>query len=335
MVYHPLVRLLGATLALLAVQGAQSDPQVEQLVQLRGKYKDGVIRLTESFIREYFVGSSRPFTAAVFFGSEQMIQERPEIKLADLRIEYGLASKASMAGADSEKMFFFEALLEDGQTPFALLQVAALPTIVRIAPSQSMKNPPIDLPKADKMLPDTVDMKKYPWPAEMMLVHLCKDLTAGPVVRPTLYNSPSFPFILAAAVMLLGYVAYLLWMTSFIRHPAIWATVSMAVFWFSASGGMFNIIRGMPLFIRDKNGRLQFFLGNRGAQLGAEGFIMGGLYILCSGCLALITYVLPRIANKAIREAACWVLSVGAIASVYYTFKFWLAKSGYQHVFYF
>ena len=87
------------------------------------------------------------------------------------------------------------------------------------------------------MLPDTMDMKKYPWPAEMMIEHLGKGLTAGLVVRPTLYNSPTFPFILAGAVVLLAYVAYLLWMTSFIRHPAIWATVSMAVFWFSASGG--------------------------------------------------------------------------------------------------
>ncbi len=92
--------------------------------------------------------------------------------------------------------------------------------------------------QADKMLPDTMDMRNYPWPAETMLQHLVKDLTAGPVVRPTLYNSPVFPFMLAAAILVLGYVAYLLWMTSFIRHPAIWATVSMVVFWFSASGGM-------------------------------------------------------------------------------------------------
>lgn len=42
-----------------------------------------------------------------------------------------------------------------------------------------------------------------------------------------------------------------------LRHSAIWAVLSLAVFWFSASGGMYNIIRGMPFFIRDRNGRLQ------------------------------------------------------------------------------
>ncbi len=42
----------------------------------------------------------------------------------------------------------------------------------------------------------------------------------------------------------------------------------LQVFWFSVSGGMYNIIRGMPLFMRDRNGKLQFFLGSRSVRGG-------------------------------------------------------------------
>ena len=136
-------------------------------------------------MKEYLVDSSRPYTAVVFFTSDQMTSERPEIRLADLRTEYGLASKAFLAGPESDKIFFFEALLEDGQSPFAWLQVAALPTIVRIAPSQSMKNPPVDLPKVRAVSGDPA-LPRAGWTVARWMACTC--------VSPYAVRSPAYVY---------------------------------------------------------------------------------------------------------------------------------------------
>jgi oligosaccharyltransferase complex subunit gamma len=72
-----------------------------------------------------------------------------------------------------------------------------------------------------------------------------------------------FPLIFLFLLVSAAYGAYVLWWSPLVQHPFIWAFGSIAVVWFSVSGGMFNIIRGMPMFIRDKDGKLQFFLSGR------------------------------------------------------------------------
>lgn len=73
--------------------------------------------------------------------------------------------------------------------------------------------------------------------------------------------------------------------------------------------------------MRDRNGNIQFFMSGRQGSLGAEGFILGSLYIAASGSLALVTQAVPRTRNKHVREGASWILACTALMSLYYTFK--------------
>ncbi len=221
---------------------------------------DGVVQLNDDLVKRFIVGKKRPYTAVIFYSAQQVTSSNPGLRLGELRQEYGYAAKAFLRGPDADKIYFFEAALETSQQPFAMLGVNALPYIVRINPGQAISaSSPTDLPKADKMTPDSIGTQDYPWPAEKFVEYLgtSKDIRAAEIERPSIYKNPWFYVTIAGGLATLGVVLWKLFTTNLVRHPAIWAVLALAVFWFSASGGMYNIIRGMPLFIRDRNGRLQ------------------------------------------------------------------------------
>ena len=66
---------------------------------------------------------------------------------------------------------------------------------------------------------------------------------------------PLFPVLALSFLACAAYVGWRLYNTSFMWQSWIYAVGVLAVFWFSVSGGMFNIIRGMPLVGLDPNTR--------------------------------------------------------------------------------
>ncbi|KXZ42310.1 hypothetical protein GPECTOR_164g152 [Gonium pectorale] len=328
---------LALLVLLVPVLGALATPDVEELAAIRDGSRDRVIGLTDDLLSRFLMGRKRPYAVAIFFTAASVVESNPNLHLEDLRAEFGLAARAVAQGPDADKLFFFEAALETSQRPFAMLQVNALPAVVRISPDTAVTQATVEIPKSDKMLPETVGTRDYPWPAETFLDFLAArhGVAAAPVDRPSIYKSPLFPVFVLGGVLAVAYLAYQVYARGLLRHTLPWAVVSLAVFWFSTSGGMYNIIRGVPFFTRDRNGNLQFFLTSRRGQLGAEGFMLGSLYILVALSLALVTYVAPRIASRVGREALSYLGAGLAFFSLYQTFILWTAKTGYKHVFYF
>jgi oligosaccharyltransferase complex subunit gamma len=79
------------------------------------------------------------------------------------------------------------------------------------------------------------------------------------VVRPTLLSNPWFYVAFATTIAVLGVAGVRLWKAGVLHHPLPYALGALAVYWFSVSGGMYNIIRGVPFFVRDREGRIQLF----------------------------------------------------------------------------
>ena len=52
-----------------------------------------------------------------------------------------------------------------------------------------------------------------------------------------------------------AYVAWLLYQAPFMRRLWIYLVGALFVFWFSVSGGMHNIIRGVPLYFFNQQGQ--------------------------------------------------------------------------------
>lgn len=95
----------------------------------------------------------------------------------------------------------------------------------------------------------------------------------------------------------------------------------LVIYWFSVSGGMYNIIRGMPMFVPRENGA-QFFMQGSG-QLGAEGFMMGATYTAFGVSFALLSLVAPRIQSTTWQRLLCYgclgvaMFSLSGLLNVY------------------
>ncbi|GIL89779.1 hypothetical protein Vretimale_16582 [Volvox reticuliferus] len=311
-----------------------ASPDLSELYALRDQTRDAVVLLTDDVLTQYVMGRNRPYAVAIYFSAEQVSEGNPSLRLDDLRKEYGLAAKAFAKGSDSDKIFFFEAALETSQRPFAMMQVNSLPCVIRIPPGLHVSSSTVELGRNDKMVPDTVGTHNYPWPAETFVefMGVRHGIKAAEIDRPSIYKSPIFPMLLLSGLVSLAYLAYKVYTLSLVQHPALWAVLSLVVFWFSVSGGMYNIIRGVPFFIRDRKGNLQFFLTGRQGQLGAEGFTLGTLYLLVSCSIAFITFLAPRISNRILRDTLSLIGTAVAAGSIYQTFMLWTMKTGYRHV---
>jgi hypothetical protein len=74
-----------------------------------------------------------------------------------------------------------------------------------------------------------------------------------------------------------------------VKITALWALGALAVYWFATSGGMYNIIRGIPLYYRGQNGKLVWWMEVRrldAAAAAADGAALcDGAYIMRQSAL--------------------------------------------------
>lgn len=77
------------------------------------------------------------------------------------------------------------------------------------------------------------------------------------VERPSFMRSGLFPVVFLAAVLALGAIAYNLYYAEFMKNLVLWTLGVLFVYWFSVSGGMHNIIRGVPLYYPDQEGKIK------------------------------------------------------------------------------
>lgn len=138
------------------------------------------------------------------------------------------------------------------------------------------------------------------------------ELSAAAVERPSLLTHPAFPLLLVGGLASGGAAAWRFYNSPLARVNALWAVGALAVYWFSTSGGMYNIIRGVPLVTANREGRMIWWLDGRSGQLGAEGFVMGSSYMLFSALLASLTYVAPRVKSAGARGVLSLVLVIAA-----------------------
>jgi hypothetical protein len=88
----------------------------------------------------------------------------------------------------------------------------------------------------------------YPWPAEDLVTCVSRQtgFSAGAIERPTVVQNPLFPLGLLAFIVVGGTVAWKLYNSPIVRITGLWTLGALGVYWFATSGGMYNIIRGIP-----------------------------------------------------------------------------------------
>lgn len=98
------------------------------------------------------------------------------------------------------------------------------------------------------------EYQNYPWKAEDMgrFVTERTQLKPGAIERPSFLKSPMFPVLVLGVLSLGAWLAFKLYYAEFMKNTLIYMVAVIAVYWFSVSGGMYNIIRGVPMQHWDK-----------------------------------------------------------------------------------
>ncbi|XP_073005821.1 probable dolichyl-diphosphooligosaccharide--protein glycosyltransferase subunit 3 [Typha latifolia] len=295
------------------VSAGHSSDLVAELVALRSRSASGVIHLDDAAVSRFIssVPSPRPYSFLVFFDAAQL-RSNPDLHLAKLRSEFALLSASFLSyNPSSSDLFFADIEFKESQHSFSLFEVSSLPHVRLIGP-------------ADASLRDSVpmDQSHFSRLAESMaeFVESRTGLSVGPIARPPPVSGRQVAILIALLVILSPFLIKRILKGDTILHdPNVWMGSAIFVYFFSVSGAMHNIIRGMPMFLSDRNdpNRMVFFYQGSGMQLGAEGFAVGFLYTIVGLMIAVVTHGLVKVRSLATQRmcmlvvmvVACWAVN--------------------------
>jgi oligosaccharyltransferase complex subunit gamma len=285
-----------AVMALGRAQADRSDDRVAELMHMQEGANDGVIRMDESTFRRFLAASDQPrhYSLIVFFDAQQL-RGQTELKLEEFRREFALVAasyiKRHRGGGPGEgKVFFCDVEFKEAMGVFRMFDVQTLPHVRHLPPGSGGHEA-------------SAAMLEFPRSAEGVAAFVTAKtrFECGSIERPPFLTTSR-----ALALLGLGLVSgpvvgkRLAAPGSPLRDARVWMAGSLAIYFFSVSGGMHNIIRKMPLFMVDRNdpSKLVFFYHGSGMQLGTEGFVVGFLYTIVGILLGFVTHVAPNIRSK-------------------------------------
>eukprot|EP00193_Tetraselmis_chui_P018415 CAMPEP_0177792244 /NCGR_PEP_ID=MMETSP0491_2-20121128/24421_1 /TAXON_ID=63592 /ORGANISM="Tetraselmis chuii, Strain PLY429" /LENGTH=338 /DNA_ID=CAMNT_0019314645 /DNA_START=59 /DNA_END=1076 /DNA_ORIENTATION=- len=310
---------------------AQVDDKLEELLDKQASAPDGVVHLNADDFNRLFVGKSRGYNVILFLWASHLM-DKATIQLPKLRKEFGLLSKAyreEMKKTGQEgKIFFADIEFQESQEVFHRLGVQALPFVFRLPTSAIKRDGRIALNDNDKMTPDS--FPNYPWSAEDMGSFTAErtGLPTPTIDRPSFAKSPLFPLIVLPTLASLAFLAWKVYCSDFIWHPLLWSTGAVFVCWFATSGGLYNIIRNVPMVTADQNGQPVFFMRGQG-QLASEGFVLGTMEALFGISIAVLTHVAPKMTNSFAQRTTMGGVMVLALFCLVKVVGIYTWKTGY------
>eukprot|EP00887_Chlorella_sp_A99_P000763 scaffold5.g763.t1 len=313
--------------------GAASDDEskVQALLELQRKSSSGVIDMDSKRFEEFVVGKARPYTVVVVADALNL-HNQGKLQLGTLVKEFALVARtfaATQAGKPAAgKVFFARIEYKASQGLFGRMGIKSLPFVARIPPSTPItRDGAVKIAKEDQMEGD------YPWRAEALAqwVQDKTGLAVGEIKRASIFHSrravPSFhhpPFAPGHAPRPARRPAR----RPLLRSRPLYAVGTLVVWWFSTSGGMYNIIRGVPMVGYDPRTRQSIMFMQGSGQLGMEGFIMGSLYSSFGLIVAAFVFVLPRVKDPQAQRTLAYLLLFFAFVSFRATVGNHLWKTG-------
>ncbi|KAJ7539479.1 hypothetical protein O6H91_11G096000 [Diphasiastrum complanatum] len=286
--------------------------RLSDLLQLQSAAADRVIAMDEAtFPRFASDDDPRPYSLFIFFDAV-MLWSNSELQLELLRKEFGLLASAyakNNEGSDgATKVFFCTLELGNARSVFSLFGIASLPHIRFLPVGSGGPNESSEMELSGPFRS-----------AEGMAAFLESKTKqkAGQIIRPPLISKSTILLLTSGLLVAAPFVIKMLAAQNTPLHnPQVWCIGALLVYFFSVSGGMFNIIRHMPLFVPDRNnpGSLMYFLEGSEMQLGAECLFVGLLYTAVGLILASVSHILVHLQSKNTQR---WIMLLGMVVSYF------------------
>lgn len=309
-----MVAMVAMVVAMLGLVGAdRNEDRVSELLHMQSQSKDGVIRMNDNKFRRFAAAEEpRPYSLIIFFDAEQLWGQQ-ELRLEEFRREFGLVAasyvKHNQGSLGEGKVFFCDVEFKDAQGIFRMFDVQTLPHVRHLPPGVGDQESSVDM-KASEAPRNAEGIASF--------VTARTSYECGAIERPPFLSRNRVLALLGLFLVAAPIVGKKLAAPgSPLRDSRIWMAGALAIYFFSVSGGMHNIIRKMPLFMLDRNdpSKLVFFYHGSGMQLGTEGFVVGFLYTIVGLFLGFITHVAPHVTSKNVqRVIMIFAITVSFIA---------------------
>ncbi|CAK0762797.1 hypothetical protein CVIRNUC_002993 [Coccomyxa viridis] len=322
---------LAQTLKEPSKRSDHDERDIEELQALTKRSADGVIHFNPQLFDQYAAGRRRPYSL-IFFLTAAHLQDKSSLGLRALRKQYGLLAKEVQKTKEGAgKVFFAELEFKESQALFHRLNANTLPWIVHVSPGLSIgADGPLKIKHEDVMRHDNYG--HHIWKADDMAAFLLETtgIKIDKVEQPSFMRSRLFPPVFVAAVLAMGFLAYNLYNAPFMKNLGLWVFGVLVIYWFSVSGGMHNIIRGVPMYYPDQSGQVKVFMPSNQGQLGAEGFIMGSMYLSFGLSVAALTFAVPKLASESSRRYAAYACIFSAAMLFRQIVSLYTWKTGYR-----
>eukprot|EP01018_Ginkgo_biloba_P007041 Gb_01497 [translate_table: standard] len=264
---------------------ALAEPDLlQELIEFQENSPNGIIYLDDTSFKKFAVlPQTRPYSLVILFDAIEQLKHKQQSSLGYFRREYEILAKSNVnylktANKTAQKKIFFCNLdLMHGRAAFALLSINFAPHVRYVGPGNA----------------DVKDSHVMRLTAVTKTAEGMKDFVEGKtgeelgsIIYPPLLTKKQAVLLTVVLVMISPFVIRAVWRNrSLLFHAKVWSSMAVFVYFFSVSGGMHNIIRGAPMFLRDINDpeKLVFFHQGSGTQIGAEGFAVGDARVIL-GC---------------------------------------------------
>ncbi|CAE5957204.1 unnamed protein product [Arabidopsis arenosa] len=270
MIHSNLYRSFILIAFLFTLTNPESDSDlINELVSLRSAAESGVIPLNDDDVSKFItsVATPRPYSLIIFFDAVHL-HDNSQLRLPEFRREFGLVSATFIAnnnnGTNGTKLFFCVIESTHSVASFQRFAVENLPHISLVSPMTE------NLTESDQM-----DGGDFTGLAESMaeFVERLTKLTVGTIQRPPLLSKTQIGIIVAFLIISTPIlIKKILKGETLLNDRRIWLVSAVFVYFFSVSGTMHNIIREMPMYIKDyeDSSKFVFFIEESEMQLGAE-----------------------------------------------------------------
>eukprot|EP00898_Chlorokybus_atmophyticus_P000722 jgi/Chlat1/1650/Chrsp127S00088 len=310
----------------------QGDTRQKELAGLVASAWDGIISLDGSLFDKYAQGSEpRPYTLVLFLDAESLHNRLP---LQKLKTEFALAAAAYKkehgATPEGRRVVFATMEFSRSQAAFGLLGVKTLPHVCVIPPSASRGGDGVLALPPEYTAPPPNDLNSYAETIAQFVEASTGLKLTSPIVRPRLFDQTWFRITFLLGIVGFLSLAYKIISSGALQRPQLWVLGALAVYYFSVSGGMYGIIRGVPLVgVDQQTGQPTFFSSPGQGQLGAEGFIIGFLHLSVGLLVAFLTHVAPSIENPRKQRSVTYILLAAAALLFLKDVNLYTWKTGY------
>lgn len=314
-----------------AAAGTSMDDRGRAFIAAEERAEDAVVALTDKKFRE-MVGPTeeRPFDTVIFFTANHL-RSKAGLGLDYLRKEFSAVAQSHRRehGSKNSAVRFAEAEVNSAQGVFAALGVNSLPHVAILPGNATLSadKGSIEIAASLRLTESGHEMDRDG------MAQFVQEGTGQGVAKAredSFRDWKLFPFAMLSlvALALRGVVAAV--RSGAATSRSAWLTGSALVWWFSMSGGMYNIIRKVPVYQVDpRTGSKVFFTKSFGVQLGAEGMYIAASYLVAGFAVVVLTHVAPLISYKALQRIAAYLCAFFFAASSVTAHSLYQAKTGY------